>query len=57
MNKTEIRNLLSQLGLTGVVTTKGLAEFLGLAPQNIDAAKNAGKLHLFRYQQHCELVI
>ena len=45
MNNTEIRNLLSQLGLTGVVTTKGLAEFLGLAPQTINAAKNAGKLH------------
>ena len=45
MNKTEIRNFLSQLGLTGVVTTKGLAEFLGLAPQTINAAKNAGKLH------------
>lgn len=44
MNKTEIKNLLIQCGISGVVSTRRLADVLGLSVRTISAAKNKGQL-------------
>lgn len=44
MNKTEIKNLLISNGISGVVSTRRLADVLGLSSRTITAAKNKGQL-------------
>lgn len=44
MNKVEIKNLLISNGISGVASTKRVADVLGLSYRTITAAKNRGQL-------------
>ena len=44
MNKTEIKNLLISNGISGVASTRRLADVLGLSVRTITSAKNKGDL-------------
>lgn len=44
MNKTKIRELLEQAGIAGVVTTRCLAEKLGISVRTVNSVKNKGQL-------------
>lgn len=44
MNKTAIKNLLAQAGISGVVTTKRLADALKMSVRTVNGAKNKGDL-------------